>query len=271
MAKFLDITGLTYFWEKIESKLKAEGGITVDSTLSSDSTNPVQNKVVNNALAEKISVGAVGAANGVAELDENGKVLSSQLPSYVDDVIEAASESNFPTAGEAGKIYVDLSTNKTYRWSGSTYVEISSSLAIGETSTTAGRGDWTKTAYDHSQEAHAPSNAEANVQSDWNATDTTSDAYIKNKPVSLPANGGNADTVNGHTVGSDVPANAKFTDTVYTLPIAGSSLGGVKTTSNVTSASGHTPCPIIDGVPYYKDTDTVATAITTAEIDAIFS
>lgn len=53
--------------------------------------------------------------------------------------------------------------------------------------------------------------AKVNVQSDWNAT--SGDAFIKNKPESLPANGGNAETVNGHTVNSDVPANAEFTDT----------------------------------------------------------
>ena len=57
--------------------------------------------------------------------------------------------------------------------------------------------------------------AEANVQSDWNITDTSSDAYIKNKPAALPANGGNAATVNGHTVETNVPANAVFTDTIY--------------------------------------------------------
>ena len=75
-------------------------------------------------------------------------------------------------------------------------------------------------------------------------------------PTELPANGGNADTVNGHTVNANVPANAKFTDTVYALPTAGSTLGGVKTTSTVSSTSGLTACPIISGVPYYKDTDT---------------
>ena len=63
--------------------------------------------------------------------------------------------------------------------------------------------------------ASIQSNAEQNVQSDWNEIDSTSDAYIKNKPTSLPSNGGNSDTVNGHTVNSDVPANAKFTDTTY--------------------------------------------------------
>lgn len=57
--------------------------------------------------------------------------------------------------------------------------------------------------------------AEVNVQSNWNETNETSDAFIKNKPTSLPANGGNADTVGGHTVESDVPSEAKFTDTLY--------------------------------------------------------
>lgn len=78
-----------------------------------------------------------GVANGVATLDETGKVPSSQLPSYVDDVLEYASKSGFPVTGEAGKIYVDKATNLTYRWSGSGYTEISPSLALGETSSTA--------------------------------------------------------------------------------------------------------------------------------------
>ena len=89
-----------------------------------------------------------GAASGVAELDANGKVPSAQLPAYVDDVLEYASLSNFPATGESGKIYIAVDTNKSYRWSGSTYVEISSSLALGETSSTAYRGDRGKTAYD---------------------------------------------------------------------------------------------------------------------------
>jgi len=97
-----------------------------------------------------------GSANGVAELDANGMVPSAQLPSYVDDVLEYASSSAFPATGESGKIYVALDTNKTYRWSGSAYVEISESLALGETSATAYRGDRGKTAYDHSQTAGNP-------------------------------------------------------------------------------------------------------------------
>lgn len=98
-----------------------------------------------------------GAANGVAELDANGKVPAAQLPSFVDDVIEGYldsgvfyKESAHTTAitGETGKIYMDLETNKTYRWGGSAYAEISESLALGETSSTAYRGDLGKVAYD---------------------------------------------------------------------------------------------------------------------------
>lgn len=83
----------------------------------------------------------LGVANGIATLDGNGKVPSSQLPSYVDDVLEYASLSAFPATGESGKIYIALDTNKTYRWGGSTYGEISASIALGETSSTAYAGN----------------------------------------------------------------------------------------------------------------------------------
>jgi hypothetical protein len=72
----------------------------------------------------------LGAANGIATLDSGGKVPAAQLPSYVDDVLEFAAQANFPATGETGKIYVAKDTNKTYRWSGSTYVYITSG-AVG--------------------------------------------------------------------------------------------------------------------------------------------
>ncbi|SHN66071.1 hypothetical protein [Desulfitobacterium chlororespirans] len=103
-----------------------------------------------------------GTANGYAELDASGKVPASQLPSYVDDVLEYANQAAFPSTGETGKIYIAIDTNQTYRWGGTGYVEISASLALGETSNTAYRGDRGKTAYDHSQSAHASANAQKN-------------------------------------------------------------------------------------------------------------
>ena len=98
----------------------------------------------------------VGAPNGVAELDSTGRVPNSQLPSYVDDVLEYDSLTNFPQTGEDGKIYIAEDTNLQYRWSGTQYVEISPSLALGETSSTAYRGDRGKIAYDHSQTTGNP-------------------------------------------------------------------------------------------------------------------
>lgn len=110
----------------------------------------------------------------------DGKVPASQLPSYVDDVLEYANLAAFPGTGESGKIYVALDTNKTYRWSGSAYVEISASLALGETSSTAYRGDRGKTAYDHSQTTgnpHSTTKADVGLSNVDNTSDT-------NKPVS---------------------------------------------------------------------------------------
>ena len=78
-----------------------------------------------------------------------GIINQANLPSYVDDVLEFANKAAFPTKGESGKIYVDQATNITYRWGGTAYVEISPSLALGTTSSTAFRGDYGNTAYQH--------------------------------------------------------------------------------------------------------------------------
>lgn len=72
---------------------------------------------------------------------EDGKILADVLPSYVDDVLEYANLAAFPKTGEAGKIYVALDSNKTYRWGGTSYVIISDTLAIGETAGTAYAGN----------------------------------------------------------------------------------------------------------------------------------
>lgn len=107
---------------------------------------------------------------GVAELDQNAKIITSQLPSSVDEIIEGYYFNNKfyedaqytkEITGEASKIYIDLSSNQTYRWSGSTYVEISPSIALGVEHSTAGYGDWTNTAYLHATDANKISAAVA--------------------------------------------------------------------------------------------------------------
>lgn len=167
------------------------------------------------ALAAKANVSAM---SGKADLVD-GKVPSSQLPSFVDDVVEGANLASFPATGESGKIYVAQDTNKSYRWSGSSYVEISASLALGETSGTAYRGDRGKIAYDHSQNAEV--HVTAAQKNSWNSkangnhshtpaaigaaaadhnhsyNDLTDKPVIPTIPAALPANGGDADTVDG--------------------------------------------------------------------------
>ena len=144
-----------------------QGGVQSDWNQTDDTQlDFIKNKPTLGTAASK----NVGTASGVAELDEYGKIISSQLPSYVDDVIEGYykeddgkfyEESTFETeiTPESGKIYTDLGHDVTYRWGGSTYVAIGSSLALGETSSTAYRGDRGKAAYDHASDSSKVSQA----------------------------------------------------------------------------------------------------------------
>ena len=103
----------------------------------------------------------------------SGIIPTASLPSYVDDVVEYSARSFFPSTGETGKIYVDTSTNITYRWSGSTYVEISPSLALGTTSSTAFRGDYGNAAY-----AHAVTNKGSAFSSGLYKITTNSEGHV---------------------------------------------------------------------------------------------
>lgn len=116
-------------------------------------------------------INSKGAPNGLASLNESGIIPSAQLPSYVDDVIEVDTFSNLPGTGESGKIYIVQDTNLTYRWSGTDYVEISKSLALGETSSTAYPGDKGK----------ATTDKLTGITSDINAVQTNLETHINNK------------------------------------------------------------------------------------------
>lgn len=111
-----------------------------------------QKSEVDSKLSGKANSSHTHAAADITSVNASaitGVIASANLPSYVDDVLEYSAKANFPATGEAGKIYVDTATNITYRWGGSAYVEISPSLALGETSSTAYRGDRGATAYTH--------------------------------------------------------------------------------------------------------------------------
>ena len=132
---------------------KAQIGLAnVENKSSTQIRSELTKENVTNALGyTPIDESRIGAANGVASLDASGRIPASQIPGGFDNIEEYDSKTDFPTTGEEGKIYVAKDTNLTYRWTGSQYVEISPSLALGETATTAYRGDRGKVAYDHSQ------------------------------------------------------------------------------------------------------------------------
>lgn len=181
-------------WANIQTATVEQAGVVQlsDNANLNDSTVAATAKAVktvNDAVAALTTAAdstyvkntLLGAKSGVATLDENGFVPSTQLPSYVDDVIEVKMGETLASATladgstvtpEAGKIYVDSvgdkASNKTYRWSGTAYVVISETLALGETSSTAFDGARGKIAYDHSQAAHARVDATLTEKSDTN-------------------------------------------------------------------------------------------------------
>lgn len=114
--------------DKLEDALQKE----IEDRKAGDTT------ITNNLNA---FISTKGQPGGLAELDSTGKVPAAQLPSYVDDVLEYSTKAQFPQTGETGKIYVAKDTNLTYRWTGTQYLEISQSLALGETPSTAYSGD----------------------------------------------------------------------------------------------------------------------------------
>lgn len=108
----------------------------------------------------KVNTSTLGVANGVATLDATGLVPTTQLPAYVDDVLEFANLAAFPATGESGKIYVALNTNKTYRWSGSAYIYITSGAVdsvAGKTGVvTLVKGDVGLGSVDNTSDANKP-------------------------------------------------------------------------------------------------------------------
>lgn len=174
----------------------------------------------------------------------NGKVPVVQLPSYVSDVIEYDSKAKFPTTGEAAKIYVAKDTNLTYRWSGTAYVEISPSLALGETAETAYAGDKGKT-----------------LRSNLDALDTAFDGHqaSRNNPHGVTAEQVGAVPNPGKVV-TVLSTNGSAAVTLKGNSTAGASLNVVDsgdskaslrvgaTTNNVTVTGGTNPGIVLDSI-----------------------
>lgn len=125
--------------DRIENKFDGVTDALEDALQKEIEDRKAGDTTITNSLNAFIST--KGQPGGLAELDSTGKVPAAQLPSYVDDVLEFSTKAQFPQIGETGKIYVSKDTNLTYRWTGTQYLEISQSLALGETPSTAYPGD----------------------------------------------------------------------------------------------------------------------------------
>ena len=168
MAKFITLDNLAIFKLNLETLFAKQSEITKSAIGLDNVTNDAQ-----------VKRSEMGVANGVATLDTSGKVPSSQLPAYVDDVLEYDDKTKFPATGEAGKIYVAKDTNLTYRWSGTAYIEISPSLAIGTTSSTAAAGN-----HNHDSVYYKKTDTVKNATAAWKSTcdgdgKVISDTYYK--------------------------------------------------------------------------------------------
>lgn len=176
-------------------------------------------------LKDKQVRDSIGANNGIATLDSSGKVPSSQLPSYVDDVIDAYYyndtmyedvEHTITITPETGKIYVDLHTNESYRWSGTTYIVLSSPYVLPTASASVLGGIKVGSNLSIDNNGVLSATADSQVQSDWNQSTSTAVDYIKNKPtVESAASGGT--TVSLVTTGEKSTWNTAY-----------SNLGGLK-------------------------------------------
>jgi len=160
-------------FKTVKSKISGNtsGDLSGLTTTAKTSILAAINELVTSIAGKQTSLGFTaentankGAANGYAPLDANSKVPAANLPGYVDDIVEGTltNSTTFTAAGNPGVangvvtpsisvIYIDTTSNMQYRWGGSSYVAMNGSLALGETSVTAYRGDRGKTAYDHSQ------------------------------------------------------------------------------------------------------------------------
>ena len=205
----------------------------------------------------------------------SGTIAAANLPSYVDDVLEYASISKFPTTGESGKIYTALDTNKIYRWSGSAYVVISETIALGTTHSSAGYGDESRAAYNHSTKTsgnpHHVTKADVGLGSVDNTADSAKSvkyatsagsvawSNVSGKPSSMPASDVYSWAKQPHKpsyTASEVGAAPASHSHSY-LPLAGGTVSGNIHFSSIgdkAKAAGITWDGSTDGASIYYET-----------------
>lgn len=228
---------ITYFWQYIKNK--------ADSVYQ-----PAGTYLTSLPVASTSTLGGVKIGSGLTVAE--------------DGTISAAAAYTLPTASSSVKGGIKVGTgltmsSETLNHSNS----VTAKTAYGSTATTASAngGSITVTDIKYDAQGHITGSTDRTItlsQTTYTLAGLMGSAAKGSATQPVYWNG-SAWTNTTYTLGKSVPADAKFTDTVYTLPTASSTLGGVKTTSTVSATTGLTACPIIDGVVYYKDTNNTYT------------
>lgn len=184
----------------------------------------------------------------------SGTIAAANLPSYVDDVLEYASISKFPTTGESGKIYTALDTNKIYRWSGSAYIVISETIALGTTHSSAGYGDESRAAYNHSTKTSGNPHHVTKADLGLGSVENKSSATIRGELTSV-----NVTTALGYT-----PPKTD-TNTHYTTRIVAGAVNGA---ANAATTNGNTHINVTDDNTFRSGVVIKGTGATSVTSDA---
>jgi hypothetical protein len=197
----------------------------------------------------------------------SGTIAAANLPSYVDDVLEgylnggkfySTKNSSGVYSGEikaeAGKIYVDLSNNKTYRWSGSAYVVISETIALGTTHSTAGYGDESRAAYNHSTKTSGNPHHVTKADVGLSSVENKSSATIRSEITKA-----NVTTALGYT------PSTTDTNTHYTTRIVAGAASG---TVNAATTNGNTYINVTDDNVFRSGVVIKGTGATSVTSDA---
>ena len=258
-------TGHLYSWDVNQNAIFPAGITATSFNGNATSASKVNGHTVNSDVPADAKFTDTIYSLPVASSSTLGGVKSgSGLTVAADGTISAAAAYTLPTASSSVKGGIKVGTgltmsSETLNHSNS----VTAKTAYGSTATTASAngGSITVTDIKYDAQGHITGSTDRTItlsQTTYTLAGLMGSAAKGSETQPVYWNG-SAWTNTTYTLGKSVPADAKFTDTVYTLPTASSTLGGVKTTSTVSATTGLTACPIIDGVVYYKDTNNTYT------------
>lgn len=258
-------TGHIYNWDVNQNAIFPAGITATSFNGNATSASKVNGHTVNSDVPADAKFTDTIYSLPVASSSTLGGVkIGSGLTVAADGTISAAAAYTLPTASSSVKGGIKVGTgltmsSETLNHSNS----VTAKTAYGSTATTASAngGSITVTDIKYDAQGHITGSTDRTItlsQTTYTLAGLMGSAAKGSATQPVYWNG-SAWTNTTYTLGKSVPADAKFTDTVYTLPTASSTLGGVKTTSTVSATTGLTACPIIDGVVYYKDTNNTYT------------